>query len=123
MPKPLPIELRRRAIDVIDMGAGTYQEVAERFSVHMCTVYRWNQLDKLTNDLSPKPIGGFHGDLKIPDGQLPLVQALVAEKSDRTVTELMTEWNRRYNSNVSRATMGRALLRANLPYKKNFSRH
>jgi len=58
----------------------------------------------------------------IGDDDLDKIRALVEEKPDRSIKELTTEWNLKNERSVSRSVMGRALLRANLSFKKNFSR-
>lgn len=117
MPIPLPIELRRRVVEAFNAGGGTLVELSERFSVSVTSVFRWVQLDELYSDLSPKPHGG-HREHKIPNEDLEKLRALVFEKPDRTVKELAAEWNSRYSQSVGNAVMGRALLRAGLPFKK-----
>lgn len=117
MPKPLPIELRSRVVEAFNAGAGTYRDLAERFGVSVPSVFRWVKLDEHYSDLSPKANTGGP-KLKIPDEDLDKLKKLVSEKPDRTVMELVAEWNSRYSQAIGNAIMGRALLRAGLPFKK-----
>jgi transposase len=117
MPVSLPIELRARVVNAFNEGSGTLSDLAKRFSVSVSSVFRWIKLDEHYSDLSPKPHGG-HREHKIPDEDLEKLKALVFEKPDRTVKELAAEWNARYSGSVGNAVMGRALLRAGLPFKK-----
>jgi transposase len=117
MPVPLPIELRTRVVNAFNEGAGTFSELSARFSVSIASVFRWVKLDEQYSDLSAQRQGGSK-ELKIPDEDLEKLKALVLEKPDRTVKELAAEWNVRYSRSVGNAVMGRALLRAGLPYKK-----
>jgi transposase len=117
MPKPLPLELRRRVVEAYCRDEGSYPAIAKRFRVSEDSVYRWVQLERKANSLNPKSHGGGIPPL-IPDDRLHLVREMVAEKPDRTIPEYALEWERRHQCNVKRTTMGRALLRAGLPFKK-----
>jgi transposase len=117
MPIPLPIELRSRVVDAFNAGEGTLRELSDRFSISISSVFRWTKLDEHYSDISPKPHSG-HREHKISNQDLEKLRALVLEKPDRTVKELAAEWNARYSESVGNAVMGRALLRAGLPFKK-----
>ncbi len=58
MPKPLPVELRRRVVDAYRDGEGTFEEIAQGFRVAVSSALRWVQFDRYTNDVSPKPHAG-----------------------------------------------------------------
>ena len=117
MPKPLPVEFRRKVVDAYNAGDGTMKELAQRFCISFKSVVRWIDFDRFTDDLSPKPHGGGHLQ-KIPDESLPLLKALVAEKPDRTLVELAEIWSTRFQCQVRKSTIGNALQRAKLPRKK-----
>lgn len=117
MPTPLPLELRRRVVEAYARDEGSYPAIAKRFSVSQDSVYRWVQLDRKANSLNPRPHGGGIPPL-IPDAQLQLIREMVAEKPDRTIPEYALEWSKRQQCQVKRTTMGRALLRAGLAFKK-----
>lgn len=117
MPTPLPNELRSRVVEAFNEGLGSLTEIANRFCVSISSVHRWTRLDELYGDFSPNPHGG--GPVKlIADTNLDKIPALVEEKPDRSIRELTAEWNLRNAHSVSRAVMGRALLRAGLSFKK-----
>lgn len=118
MPTSISTDFRRRVINAYNEGEGTYPEIARRFNVSVSSVIRWVHLERYTDDLSPKKQPPKKR--KIEDDQLPLLKEIVLEKPDRTVTEVMQEWNKRFQTLVSRATIGQALLRAGLSFKKNF---
>jgi transposase len=117
MPKPLPLELRSRVVEAYSRDEGSYPAIAKRFSVSEDSVYRWVQLERRAKSLNPKSHGGGIPPL-IADDQLHLVREMVAEKPDRTIPEYALEWERLHQCKVKRTTMGRALLRAGLPFKK-----
>jgi transposase len=58
MPKPLPVEFRRKVVDAYNAGDGTMKELAQRFCISFKSVVRWIDFDRFTNDISPKPHGG-----------------------------------------------------------------
>ena len=117
MPKPLPLEFRRKVVDTYNAGDGTIKEIAQRFCISFNSVIRWIHFDQLTNDISPKPYtGGLQP--KISDESLPILVALVEEKPDRTLTELAEIWSTRFQCQVRRSTMHVALQRAGISLKK-----
>ena len=117
MPKPLPVEFRRKVVDAYNAGDGTMKELAKRFSISFNSVVRWIDFDRFTNDISPKPHGGGLPP-KIPDESLPILAALVEEKPDRTLVELAEIWSTRFECQVRRNTISKALQRARLSLKK-----
>jgi transposase len=121
MAKPISLDLRRRVVEAYKSDEGTMQKLATRFCLGINTVCRWVQLDLVYRDLSPRPHGGGVPP-KITYNQFPELRALVAEKPDRTLVDLAVEWGRRTGQLVHASSMGRALARAGLSRKKNFSR-
>lgn len=117
MPKPLPIELRTRAVNAYANGEGSIHEIAERFSICARSLFRWLALERCGNDLSPKQSPhGFPSKIG-PDDYIALGE-LCSEKSDRTVAELAKAWCAKTGRFISRSAMGRALLKAGLTLKK-----
>jgi transposase len=117
MPKPLPVEFRRKVVDAYNAGDGTMKALAQRFCISFNSVVRWIDFDRFTGDISPKPHRGGVPP-KIPDEILPLLRALVEEKPDRTLAELAEIWSTRFKCEVRRTTISVALQRAGLSLKK-----
>lgn len=117
MPKPLPLEFRRKVVDAYNAGDGTMEQLARRFCISFNSVIRWINFERFTGDISPKPHGGGPPP-KIADESLPLLRALVEEKPDRTLVELAEIWSSRFQCKVSRSTISVALQRAGLSLKK-----
>jgi transposase len=111
-------DLRKRVVEAYRAGRGSYREIAELFSVGEASVSRWLRLFREKQSLSPEPHGGGVRP-KIAPSQRPQLEALVAEKPDRTVQELRDEWQRRHGVDLSRSAMQRALLKAGYRWKKN----
>lgn len=117
MPKPLPIELRSRAVNAYNDGQGTVEEIAQRFSICARSLFRWLALERCSNDLSPKQTRKGP-PAKITEESFDLLSSFCMRKPDRTVAELAQDWSKENGQAVSRSAMGRALLRAGLTLKK-----
>jgi len=117
MAVPISIDFRRRVVDAYNSGEGGYKKIAERFKISWNSVRRWVALQKRTNSLEPLP-HKTGPDPKISQAQWPKLISFVAEKPDRTISELAEEWNRRFGTKIHASSMGRALRRAGLHLKK-----
>ena len=117
MPKPISEDLRSRAVAAYEAKKGTLKQIADRFGVAINSVSRWVIQKREHGHLSPKPYGTGSKPI-IPDEELEKVQDLVHKKPDRSTEEYCAEWNSKNDNKVSRATMGRAILRAGLTCKK-----
>lgn len=117
--KAISMDLRRRVVEShTSKKGGGYKKLAVRFQIGVNTVRSWVKLKKLYNNISPRPHGGGVPP-KILESQWPDLKALVAEKSDRTILELAYEWNKRNNTDLHPSSMGRALIKSGLRFKKN----
>ena len=117
----LSIDIRSRIITAYEAGEGGYQKIANRFKVGICSVRRLVALKRATGGVEAKQHGGGI-EPKIPNDRLQDLISLVQEKPDRTADELRLEWQKIYETNLGRSSMVRALKRAKLSFKKNFSR-
>lgn len=117
MPKPLPIELRSRAVNAYNDGQGTVEEIAQRFAICARSLFRWLSLERCSNDLSPKQTRKGP-PAKITEESFDILSSFCMRKPDRTVAELAQDWSKENGQAVSRSAMGRALLRAGLTLKK-----
>lgn len=117
MPAAYPIELRERAVRAYESGSESYAVVAERFCVAIRALQRWVQLFRTTRSVVPLPRGG--GNPSPID--LPVLEAVIAERRDATSFELTAEYNRRVSQDrrVHRSSVHRALRRAGYVFKKN----
>lgn len=118
MPKPLPIELRSRAVNAYHEGQGTVKEIAQRFCICSRSLFRWLSLERCSNDLSPKQTRRGPPP-KIPEQRFDELIDFCMRKSDHTVAEFAQAWSDEKNQPISRSAMGRVLLRARLSFKKN----
>jgi transposase len=114
---PYSLDLRQRIVDAYRRGEDSVRGLAKRFEVSPTTVQNYLNLERSTGDVAPLPHGG--GIIPIIDeAGLQTVRALVEEKNDRTLDELIEHYDQRQAVQVSRTTMFRAVRRAGLTRKK-----
>lgn len=118
--RPYSLDLRQRIVDAYHRGENSVRGLAERFEVSPTTVQNYLNLERSTGDIAPLPHGGGV-DPKIDQAGLQTVRALVEEKNDRTLDELIEQYGRLHSVQVSRTTMFRAVQRAGLTRKKKRS--
>ena len=117
MPKPFSIDLRRRIVAAYEEATATFREIAERFSVGEATVNRFVNRFRREGTVEPKPHGGGTAPL-LGEQEHAQIAALVAEKPDRTIAELVSELSRQHGLTVSPATMSRTIAKLRLTRKK-----
>jgi transposase len=111
------VDLRERVVAAFDAEGMTDDQVAAFFKVGEATVHRWKRLKRETGTLEHKPFGGGMPP-RVGPQQHDLVREIVREKPDLTVQEVAWEFHRRAGQSVSRAAMGRTLLKLGLTRKK-----
>jgi transposase len=117
MPNPYPTELRERAVRTYESGSDTYQMVATDFSVSEATLQRWVRRQRTTGTVDPLiKCGGWTSPVDVP-----LLQAVIAARPDRTTEELTRAYNARAArpARVHRSSILRALQRLGYVFKKN----
>jgi transposase len=110
--KPYSKDLRIRVLAAVDAGRPR-EEVAKTFSVSIPSIKRWLKRRRQTGDVSPKPIPG-----RTPVKGAALKEWLpqhLRENPDLTLEEHCEAFEERTATNVSDATMSRAI--AGLPGK------
>ena len=117
MANPYPIALRERSVRAYETSTETYHEVADRFAVHVNTLWRWVQRARELGDVAPFARGG--GWRSPVD--LPVLHRLVADRPDRTTDELTRAYNAAVDApaRVHRSSILRALQRTGYVFKKN----
>ncbi len=117
MPKPIPIEVRKRAVAAYDSGAESYDEVAARFAVSRRSLQRWVEKMRDSGTVDPAKPGG--GNFSPVD--MKTLHALVEARPDATSYELTAQYNRSVSKKqrVHRSSIARALERADYVFKKN----
>ena len=87
MPAPYSSDLRQRVIDAYKSKEGSFRQLADRFKVSLSFVQRLINRYQNTGLVAPKPHGGGAA-AKLTAEDLPIVQQLVNEQPDATLSEL-----------------------------------
>jgi transposase len=119
MGKPHPVELRARAVALVEQG-NTHTEAARRLCVSIKFVNDMVRLKRETGALAPKPQGnpGRGKLLEVKDW----VQRRIATRPGLTIDELTAELAADHGLQVHRSSVGRLLLRLGLSHKKTCKR-
>ncbi len=118
MPKPLPIEIRERVLEVVEKDGLTIESAARRFKVGTATVKRWLRRSRTTGTVVPDPMGGVRKIWVGADERQQLVD-LVEVMADATLMELAEAYNARHETSLSRSALLRALQRFEITRKKS----
>jgi len=98
----------------------TRQDVVELFDIGIATLGRWLRRQRETGRVDPAPMGGPR-NVRIDEAGLDVIRGIIAENSDVLLEELAVAFREKTGVEVSRATMGRAVKRADITRKKNLS--
>lgn len=113
MPKSYSGDLRERVIGAVEQGASC-REAGERFEISASSSIRWLQRWHESRSAEPKPRGGSVSPLEKVAAQ---ILALIAEKPDLTLVEMVAELRRR-RIRTSRSSLWRFLDRHGITLKK-----
>jgi transposase len=83
MPRPYSTDLRERALLACEQDEGSFTAVARRFRVGVSTLRLWRKQAR-AGQRAPRPMG--RGPVPL-DGDLLLLDQLVAERNDATLAE------------------------------------
>lgn len=95
----------------------TQTQIAQRFAVTQPSVCRILKQWQTEHDLSEKPKSGRPP--RIAAEQLPDLEALVASRTDWTLSELADAWQERYDTRVGVSTLWRTLQQRRFIHKKS----
>ncbi len=115
MGKPHPVELRERAVSLVDQG-NTHTETARRLCVSIKFVNDMVRLRRETGPLAPKRQGN-PGRGKLTD-VADWVQGRIAAQPGLTIDEVTAELAADHGLVVHRSSVGRLLHRLGLSHKK-----
>jgi putative transposase len=118
MTRPISNDLRERIIRAVE-GGMSCNAAAEVYDVAISTVIKLMQRWKATGSYEAKPMGGYRGH-KLSE-HTELVQRLVKEKPDITLSELRAQL-KTHKIKVGQTSVFRFLKYLNFSYKKNRSR-
>lgn len=117
MTRPISEDLRIRVVREREDAHKSYEELAAQFRIGRATVSRILRLHRETGGVVPKPHGGGM-PLRIADGELATVKAVVDRHPDATLQELTGLCGEKLGRSLSRPTIGRAMVRLRLLTKK-----
>jgi transposase len=110
------MDLRQRIVHAVKNEKMTSKEVATRFAVNLCSVYRYLQLDRDRNSLIPaKPTGRPRS---ITTEQEPILREQIKDYSDATLQEHVDLWFEVTGTRVGITTMFTSLERLKITRKK-----
>ena len=115
--KAYSLDLRQRVLSAALHGDRTIPEVAELFGVSMTFVNKMLRLHRSGQGIAPRPHGGGHTP-RLGARHHRLLRAAVAANNDATLGELREHLAARARTEVSEATVWRALKALGLPRKK-----
>lgn len=81
------MDLRERVVRACDEGAGTHEEIAERFGVGVWWIWKLLRQRRETGSIAPKPHGGGHPPA-FSAGQLARLRKEVERDPAATLAEL-----------------------------------
>ena len=114
MEKPHPLELRQRAVALVEAG-NTHPETAHRLCVSIKFVNDMVRLKRETGSLQPKQQGN-PGRGKLTDFK-DWVRSRINAKPDLTIDELTADLDATHGLTVHRSLIGRLLHRLGLTHK------
>jgi len=115
-------DFRRKIVETNRRNLESIQQTATRFQVSYSFVWKLIKGYQQTGLVSPKPHGGG-AKPKLNSSQLAVVAQLIEQKNDATLEELVIKLEETSGCRVSRATMGRVVLKLKITRKKNFVRN
>ena len=110
-------DLRQKIVETNRRERESIQQTAKRFDVSYSFTWKLIKGYEQTGKVSPKPHGGG-AKPKLNSSQLGVVAQWNEQKNDATLEELVIQLEETIGVKVSRATMGRVVLKLKLTKKK-----
>jgi transposase len=116
MPKPISVEVRERVVAAHREGLGTYDELAEIFSVGSASVNRWLRMARDTGSLVAKLPPGRTP--KLDEGARAVLRELVETRPDATLAELGASLEQRLGVRLVPSAIFKVLAKMGITRKK-----
>jgi transposase len=113
-------DLRERVVNFYHSSPAGYQTLAKRFGVSVISVRRWVKRKRETGTVQPLKSPGR--PRIISTERFGELRSFVSKCSDRTLSEMCSEWQIRCGTPISVSAMAETLSKAGLSYKKNILR-
>lgn len=110
-------DLRQKIVEIHSRERESIQQTAERFHVSYSFTWKLIKGYEQTGLVSRKPHGGG-AKPKLKGEQLEVVAQLIEQKNDATLEELVIQLEEKIGVRVSRATMGRVVVKLKMTRKK-----
>jgi transposase len=117
--RPYSVDLRIRVVQAVNDDKKPPEEVAQQFRISPASVYRFLQLDRDLDDLTP--LKGTGRPRLIPAELEPILLEQINANNDLTLEEHCKLWKKRTGMKVSVTCMFESQKRANVTLKKNDS--
>ena len=115
--RPYSLDLRERIIETFFNKEGSIRELARRFKVSFCFVWRLIDRYRKTGSVAPKPHGGGYPPT-IKEENYEILRKIEEQNPDATLEELCDFFEKQCHIKPSRAGMDRTLKKLNLTRKK-----
>lgn len=116
--KAYSLDLRQKVIDAYNRKEGSQRQLAKRFSVSLSFIQDLLKRYREDGTIAPRAHGGG-APAKLNQKHVALVERLVEEDNDAILVELCERLEQHSGVRVSRATMGRLVVRQRLTRKKS----
>lgn len=120
--KSYSLDLRQKIIDIREQEKISIRALAARFSVAKSFVQKIVKQYQQTGNISPRKRGGNQKP-KVSGENLLILQEIIEQNNDCTLTELCALLELKTGIIVSTSTMDRLCQKLNLTVKKNLVRH
>src|SRR4028119_859181 len=110
-------DLRQKIVETNRKDMESIRQTAKRFHVSYSFAWKLIKGYEQTGLISPKPHGGG-AKPKLKGEQLGIVAELIEQKNDATLEELVIQLEEKIGVRVSRATMGRVVVKLKMTRKK-----
>lgn len=114
----ISLDLRRRAVEAYQRGAGSLDDVAARFDIGRASLVRWLALHRATGSPERRPNAGGPAPAVTPEGEA-LLRAWLGGDPSVPQHELADRLAEAGQPAVCQQTVGRALKRMGMTRKKS----
>lgn len=118
MAKPVPVEMRRAALDAYERGEGTLADIARIFGVSVPSLVRWRALEQCGEDLAPLPHSGGRSTQKIFEKHRQALRDWLTEQPDLFNRELAQRLFEEFEIQIDPSQLSRILDEMDLTLKK-----
>jgi transposase len=115
--RPYSVDLRVRVVQAVNDDNKPPEEVAQQFRISPASVYRFLQLNRDLNDLTP--LKGTGRPRLIPTDLEPILLEQIKANNDLTLEEHCKLWKKRTGMKVSVTCMFESQKRADVTLKKS----